>query len=78
MPRRKGLTGAHLLQSQPSSAAPTEEQKIRGADATADRVLLVGGYDPEAVEAAARELAPTQASVGLYRLAYCLTARDKA
>lgn len=78
MPRRKGLTGAHLLQAQPSSIAPTEEQKIRGADAAADRVLLVGGYDREAVEAAARELSPPQATVGVYRLAYCLTARDKA
>ena len=78
MPRRKGLTGAHLLQSRPSSAAPTEEQRIRGADATADRVLLVGGYDVEAVEAAARELAPAGATTGVYRLAYCLTARDKA
>jgi hypothetical protein len=78
VPRRKGLTGAHLLQSQPSLVAPTEEQKIRGADAAADRVLLVGGYDLEAVEAAAREFAPPRATVGLYRLAYCLTARDKA
>jgi hypothetical protein len=78
LPRRKGLTGAHLLYSQPAPAAPTEEQKIRGPDASAERVLLVGGYDLQAVERAASELAPRRAILGLYRLAYCLTARDKA
>ena len=78
LPRRKGLTGAHLLQAQPSSVVPTEEQKIRGADATADRVLVVGGYDLEAVQAAAMELAPAGATTDVYRLAHCLTTRDKA
>jgi hypothetical protein len=77
LPRRKGLTAAHLLHAQAQPAAPTEEQTIRGVDAAADRVLLIGGYDPQAVEAAARELAPRGAALGLYRLAYCLTSRDK-
>ena len=77
LPRRKGLTSAHLLQAQPQAAAPTEEQKIRGGDAAADRVLLIGGYDADAVESAAKELALREATVGLYRLAYCLTSRDK-
>lgn len=78
LPRRKGLTGAHLLHAQAQAAAPSEEQKIRGGDASADRVLLIGGYDPAAVESAARELSPRGAAIGLYRLAYCLTSRDKA
>ena len=77
LPRRKGIASAHLLHAQPQGTPPTEEQKIRGADASADRVLLVGGYDPQAVEAAAQELAPREATLGVYRLAYCLTARDK-
>jgi len=78
LPRRKGLTGAHLLHAQPQAGGPTEEQKIRGGDASVDRVLLIGGHDPAAVEAAAGELAPRGATIGVYRLAYCLTSRDKA
>lgn len=78
IPRRKGLTHAHLLLAQAQAGGPTEEQKIRGGDASADRVLLIGGYDPAAVESAARELSPRGATMGLYRLAYCLTSRDKA
>lgn len=76
--RRKGLTHVHLLESQPMPATPTEEQKIRGGDASADRILLIGGYDAAAVEAAAKELSPPAATMGLYRLAYSLTSRDKA
>ena len=75
---RKGVTSAYLLGSQAMPGTPTEEQKIRGGDASADQVLLIGGYDAAAVEAAAKELAPAGATVGLYRLAYCLTSRDKA
>ena len=77
LPRRKGIAAAHLLHAQAQAAAPTEEQKIRGGDAAADRVLLVGGYDAQAVEAAAHELAPRRATLGMYRLAYCLTSRDQ-
>jgi len=70
LPSRKGVTGAHLLEAQPMPAA-TEEQRIRGGDATADWVLLVGGYDAGAVEQAARQ--PGEAVRGLYRLSYSLT-----
>lgn len=77
LPRRKGLTHAHILKSQPLPAAPTLEQKIRGGDAQADSILLIGGYDGEAVADAAAEVAPPEAAIGLYRLAYCLTSRDK-
>jgi hypothetical protein len=78
LPRRKGLTGAHLLQSQPAPATPTLEQQIRGGDASADAILLIGGYDAEAVAAAAKEISPAAATPGHYRLAYCLTSRDRA
>lgn len=73
LPRRKGVTGAHLLQSQPMPAAPTAEQQIRGGDATADGVLLVGGYDAQAVGQAAAELALPGAKLGLYRLSFSLS-----
>lgn len=89
LPRRKGLTGAHLLASQPAAGTPqTTEQKIRGGDARADWILLVCGYDPAAVEAVAeRELGPKAlvahgASRGpvaaTYRVAFSLTSRENA
>ena len=70
LPGGKGITNAHLLEAQPMPAA-TVEQKIRGGDATADRVLLVGGYDAAAVERAVPQLAG--ATRCLYRLSYSLT-----
>jgi hypothetical protein len=75
LPQRKGLTGAHLLEAQPMPGAPTTEQKIRGGDRTADWILLVGGYDVEAV----KSVLDSQPSgiAGLYRPAYSLTANDK-
>ena len=46
LPRGKGLSSAHLLESRPMAGAPqTTEQKIRGGDATAEWILLIGGYD---------------------------------
>jgi hypothetical protein len=71
LPARKGVTGAHLLQSQPMPG-PTTEQKIRGGDATADWVLLVGGYDADAVRGAAEEPKLPGATLGVYRLSYSL------
>lgn len=51
LPQRKGLSGAHLLESQPMAGMrQTTEQKIRGGDAAADWVLLV--YDVEALKSA--------------------------
>jgi hypothetical protein len=69
LPKGKGLTGAHLLQAQPLPAA-TIEQKIRGGDQTAAWVMLVGGYDADAVRAAA-------SAERLYRPAYSLTSWDR-
>jgi hypothetical protein len=45
LPLRSGLGGAHLLQHRAPAMAATTEQKIRGADAFADWVLVVTGYD---------------------------------
>jgi hypothetical protein len=74
LPRGQGLTGAHLLESQPMAGTPqTAEQKIRGGDATADWILLIGGHDREAI--------PTnlpEGVVGFYRLAYSLSAGEMA
>ncbi len=73
LPRGKGLTSAHLLESQPMPAQTTE-QKIRGEDGTADWVLLVGGYDAQAVTAAAMPAG----IAGFYRPAYSLSAGEIA
>jgi hypothetical protein len=88
LPRRKGLTGAHLLESQTMGGSPrTTEQEIRGRDAVADRALLICGYDVEAVKAVVEhELAPAaflsqgalpDPAVALYRMAYSLSSGDK-
>ena len=82
LPRRKGVTGAHLLESQPMAGTPTAEQKIRGKDARADWILLVAGYDAEAVKAAVAQIALAEhgalhgAVEAIYRPAYSLTSRD--
>ena len=78
LPGRRGLGSAHLLASAPAGSTPqTTEQRIRGGDAHADWVVLVGGYDVEAVRAAtAGGLGLTGAAEGLYRLAYSMTSKD--
>lgn len=46
LPTRRGVTGAHLLErADVGQLAPTQEQRIRGQDRTADWVILVCGYD---------------------------------
>jgi hypothetical protein len=87
LPQRKGLTGAHLLESHSAAGvAQTAEQKLRGKDASADWVLLICGYDIDAVKAVVADpLAPDRlqahgaqhgAVEGLYRSAYSLTSKD--
>jgi hypothetical protein len=77
LPARMGLTSAHLLESQPMPATQTAEQKIRGGDARADWVVLVGGYDLDAVAAlASQELRVPGALVGLYSPVYSLCAGE--
>jgi hypothetical protein len=74
LPRGKGVTGAKVLHSVPTMGKPTAEQRLRGGDAAAERVLLIGGYDLDAVRAAAAPGLPG-ALIGVYRLAYCLESR---
>jgi hypothetical protein len=88
LPTREGLTAANLLESVPiARTQQTTEQQIRGHDTRADWVLLLGGYDAEAVEAAAAELAPGAleahgalpgSAVGRYRPAFSLMPKDIA
>ncbi|MEW6769289.1 MAG: hypothetical protein AB1342_14785 [Pseudomonadota bacterium] len=51
LPARPGLTGAHLLHTQTPNIEMTNEQKIRGGDAVADWIVLVSGYDVDAIAA---------------------------
>jgi hypothetical protein len=88
LPYAKGLTGAHLLESQPMAGTQTTEQKIRGNDAAADWVLLVCGYDPQAVQAVVADPLSAEAldahgaapgtALGLYRPAHSLVPKDLA
>ena len=69
---RKGVSAVHLLEGRSLAGAPqTAEQKMRGGDAEAQWITLIGGYDAAAVEQAARELGG-KAVVGVYRLSYSL------
>ena len=89
LPSKPGLTGAHLLLTDtPETSSPTTEQQIRGADGTADWIILLSGYDPDVVQkvvadqlssstlrlAGARENSTT----GYYTLAYTMTPLDFA
>ena len=70
LPTQRGVTGAHLLErADVGLVAPTQEQRIRGQDRTADWVLLVCGYDAASLrDLLATELAPdlleTQGAAG--------------
>ena len=86
---KPGLTGGHLLITDtPKTAAPTIEQQIRGADAAADWIVLVSGYDRDVVEeTVATVLSPSalhrlgareQPEIGRYGLAYTMTTNDLA
>jgi hypothetical protein len=68
----KGISAAHLLEGRSLAGTPqTAEQRLRGGDAEAQWISLIGGYDAAAVEAAARALGG-EALVGVYRLSYSL------
>lgn len=82
-----GLTGAHLLLTDtPQTSSPTTEQQIRGKDGAADWIVLLSGYEPDAVERVlAEQLAPAalqakgardNPTLGRYRLAYTMTPQD--
>jgi hypothetical protein len=84
---KPGLTGAHLLVTDtPETSSPTTEQQIRGSDSAADWIVLLAGYDGEAVQraviggfsslhAAGVREKPT---VGRYNLAFTMTPLDLA
>ena len=87
LPGRRGLTCAHLLESHVRAGpGPTTEQRIRGGDATAEAVLLIGGYDAEAVRAVLEDELRADRFVahgalsgcveGFYRPALSLISRD--
>ncbi len=72
VPSRKGLVAARLLRNIAlPDAQQTTEQKLRGGDAVADRIVLINGYSAQALASlAARELNDLPGAVaGLYRLA---------
>jgi hypothetical protein len=84
---RPGLAAAHLLQNQTPSIAATTEQQIRGgADAAADWIFIVCGYDRSVLEqlagadlsdAALQAAGARAGSVrGLYTLSHSNTAQD--
>ena len=86
--KRPGVLGAHYLEGdQAASRTETEEKRLRaGSDAIADRVVLVGGYDPEALHEVRRStLAPAALvaqgaeeaqTAAVYRLLHCVTEPD--
>jgi hypothetical protein len=85
---RPGVLGAHYLEGDlTASRTETEEKRLRaGSDAIADRVVLVGGYDAEALhEVRASVLAPAALvaqgadelqQAAIYRLLHCITEPD--
>jgi hypothetical protein len=86
---KPGLTGAHLLITDlPKTSSPTTEQQIRGADGTADWIVLLSGYDPEIVQDAVAKFFSTSALqllgaheklvMGRYKLAFTMTPLDVA
>ena len=83
LPAAKGVTGAHFLKTDTPAAPLTTEQRIRGADAAADWIVLLSGYDLAAIETIAMThfsatslgLADTT-RVDTFRLAYALSKTD--
>ena len=85
----RGLTGAHLLLTDtPRTSSPTTEQQIRGKDGAADWIMLLSGYDADAIEqVTADRLSPAalgalgaqdNPTIGRYRLAFTMTPQDVA
>ena len=85
--QKPGLTGAHLLLTDtPRTSSPTTEQQIRGKDGAADWIVLLSGYDADAVEQViADRLSPSalgalgaqhNPTIGHYRLAFTMTPQD--
>jgi len=80
LPSKPGICSAHLFE-RAATAAMTNEQRIRGADAGVDAAILVSGYDEPALaelEYLAAELARLSDSIrdATYRVAHSLSARE--
>jgi hypothetical protein len=84
---RPGLVGAHMLRHRTPDIAQTTEQRIRAAaDQAADWIVVVCGYDPDALDDLARgDLAADRLAMhgagpeparGVYTLSYSATATD--
>jgi hypothetical protein len=90
MVERPGVLGAHYLEGAlAASRTETEEKRLRaGEDAIADRVVLVGGYDAEALAEVRRTVLAPAALVAqgaeatqqaaIYSLLHCITEADLA
>ncbi len=86
LPRRAGITAAHLLITDTPQAPQTTEQTIRGGDAVADWIVLVSGHQREALLGVlAGDLAPERladagggnlAQGGPFRLVHAVTPQD--
>jgi hypothetical protein len=87
---RAGVLGAHYLEGDlAASRTETEEKRLRsGSDAIADRVVLVGGYDADALHEVRRSVLAPAALVAqgaedlqhaaIYRLLHSITEPDLA
>ena len=84
LPAKEGLASVHLFEAALTPQI-TNEQRIRGKDATVDFALLVTGYSSESVAALVEtELCEQQferhgatgISSGIHHLVYSLTARE--
>jgi hypothetical protein len=84
---KPGLTGGHvLITDTPKTVSLTTEQQIRGSDGAADWIVLLSGYDPDAVQdvvansfsSRALQLmgAQEQTIIGRYKLAFAMTPQD--
>lgn len=85
--QQRGIAGVHLLETSAlGNVAQTQEQRIRGGDGTADWVLLVCGYDAQALrgllaaqlsaDKLAKEGAHGEQLTGLYGLSGSLSAGE--
>ena len=78
LPKGPAITGAHLLRRDESIARPqTNEEKMRrgGADATADTVVIVEGFDLQAMREAVRAQ-PWAGEAREYALSHVLARED--
>lgn len=78
VPEKPGLTGGHLLRTETPTLAPTAEQKIRGGkDVTADWIVLLTGYEADALRGFATSALPIDhATYDLFRLSFAATPAD--